>query len=213
MKKILSFKYILFDFIKLITIPPGIIWFRPKILYTSKNAKIKPTGGAMVISNHITFFDPVFLMVPIWYRRFHFIAMQYFFNTKFKNFLFTKIFMCIPIDRDNFSMASFRTIVSHLKNDEFVTMFPEGHINREDNSVSPFKSGMILMAMQSGKPIIPIYIKKRKTIFSRLILAVGDPFYINNDNPIKILNRNEIDRYTTELYNVEENLRKMCENY
>ena len=154
MKKIVSFKFIIFDLIKLLTIPLGLLWFRPKILYANKKEKIKPCGGAILISNHITFFDPVFLMVAIWYRRFHFIAMKSFFDTKFKNFIFTKFFMCIPIDRENTSMASFRTIVSHLKDDELVTMFPEGHINREEETILQFKSGMILMAMQSQKPII-----------------------------------------------------------
>ena len=47
------------------------------------------------------------------------------------------------------------------------------------------------MAMQSQKPIIPVYIKKRKTLFSRLVLAVGEPVYISNS---KILTREETQR-------------------
>lgn len=210
MKKIFSFKFILFDILKLLTVPPGIIWFRPKVLYASKQARIKATGGALVIANHITFFDPVFLMVPIWYRRFHFIAMKSFFDTKMKSFVFTKVFMCLPIDRENMSMASFKTIVSHLKDDELVAMFPEGHINREEEGVSSFKSGMILMAMQSGKPIIPVYIKKRETFFSRLVLAVGNPVTIERKEG-QILGREEIERYNTELHDAEVQLQKMCE--
>ena len=209
MKKIISFKFLIFDLIKILTIPLGLLWFRPKIIYINKKEKIKPTGGAILISNHITFFDPVFLMVAIWYRRFHFIAMKSFFDTKFKNFIFTKCFMCIPIDRENTSLASFRNIVSHLKDDELITMFPEGHINREEETLLQFKSGMILMAMQSQKPIIPVFIKKRKTLFSRLIIGVGEPLYIDNS---KILNREEIDSYTQILYEEEKKLLELCKN-
>lgn len=196
---------------KLLTVPPGIIWFRPKVLYADRQSKIKATGGALVIANHITFFDPVFLMVPIWYRRFHFVAMKSFFDTKMKKFFFTKVFMCLPIDRENMSMASFRSIVSHLKDDELVAMFPEGHINR-DEEVSTFKSGMILMAMQSGKPIIPVYIKKRETIFSRLVIGVGHPVYVDRKEG-QILGREEIERYNTELHDAEVQLQKMCGEY
>jgi len=208
--KIVSFRFIIFDFIKLLTVIPGLLWFRPKILYLNKKKKIQATGGALLISNHITFFDPVFLMVAFWYRRFHFITMKSFFDTKFKEFLFSKCFLCLPIDRENFSMESFKTIVSHLKEDELIAIFPEGQINRQENSVTPFKSGMILMALQSGKPIIPVYIKKRKTIFSQLVIAVGEPISIEKSGESKILSMQEIEEYTKRLYDVELNLMELC---
>lgn len=208
MKKIISFRFILFDLIKLLTVPLGLLWFRPKLIYMDKTKKIKPYGGAILISNHITFFDPVFLMVAIWFRRFHFLAMQSFFSSKFLNFLFTYAFMCLPVDRDNFSMKSFKTIVSHLKQDELIAIFPEGHINREEENFLQFKSGMILMSMQSQKPIIPVYIKKRKTIFSRLVLAIGEPIVVSNET---ILNKEQIDSYTKQLYETELKLKQLCE--
>ena len=48
-------------------------------------------------------------------------------------------------------------------------------INEEDNDVKGFKSGMIMMAMRGGVPIIPVYIKRRKHFYSRLEVAFGSP--------------------------------------
>lgn len=191
MKKIISIKYFVYDLVKLLTVPLGILWFRPKIYRVNERVPKRIKGGAILISNHISFFDPVFLQVGLWNRRHHFLTLSELFNTKFKKWLFNS-FLCIPVDRNNFSIDVFRTIVDHLKSDDLVTMFPEGHINHEDNSIASFKSGMILMAMKSGKPIIPIFIKKRKTLFSRLKFVMGEPLYVTDTNLKDINKLNEL---------------------
>ena len=171
----LSFKYFMYDFVR-ITAAPGLLLFRPKKIYVSEKAKqdLKTKGGALIISNHISLFDPMYLMLSIWKRRHHFIAMKELSQGKFKTFLFKKAFLCILIDRDNFSMKTFKEIVSHLKQGEIVSMFPEGHVNTEKEGVNEFKSGMIVMALKSGCPIIPVYIKRREHWYSRLVIGVGE---------------------------------------
>jgi 1-acyl-sn-glycerol-3-phosphate acyltransferase len=142
----------------------------------------------------------------LWTRRHHFIATKDLFNGKFLNLLF-KGFLCIPIDKENFQWGSFKQIVTHLKNDEVVTMFPEGHVNADDAPLQSFKSGMVLMAYQSGKPIIPVYVKKRKHFYERLRMAIGEPIDVRTLFP-KLSSKN-IGEVTELIYEKENELKKL----
>ena len=83
--KVLSFKYLIYDLIRISALP-GLLWFRPKKIYVSEKVKQKSKGGTLYISNHITLFDPMYMMILIPYRRIHFIAMSQLFEGKFRHF-------------------------------------------------------------------------------------------------------------------------------
>ena len=168
---VFSFRYLVCDFVRLTAVLPGLIWFRPKVLYPTKEARRKIRGGAVLISNHIAFTDPIALMLAVWYRRHHFICLKSFFEGK--SAWFFRHFLCIPIDRENFRPDSLHEIERELNAGSLVSMFPEGHIV-EDAGLKTFKSGMVLMAYRTGVPIVPAYILPR-TRSGRLKLAVGEP--------------------------------------
>ena len=175
-------KYFVYDFVRF-TAWPGLLWYRPKKYYENENAKKHFKGGALLVSNHISVIDPMYLMLTIWYRRHHYVCTDELMTTRFNKWLF-KSFLCIPIDRDNFGMDSFKTITSYLKEGELVAIFPEGHVVRSEEEkeleknqrmMDNLKSGMVLMAFRSGVPIWPVYIKRRTNIFQRLRVAIGEP--------------------------------------
>lgn len=172
--------YLFYDFVKITAAIPGLLFFRPKRIYVNEKAKQKIKGGALLISNHSTNIDPIILMYAVYYRRHHFIATKELFDTKFKRFLFEN-FHCIEIDRDRFGMNVFRNIIDLLKNDKLVVMFPEGHLTKAEE-VQKFKSGMVLMAVSSQKPILPVYIKVRKNMWHRQCIVFGEPV-----NPAEVL--------------------------
>jgi 1-acyl-sn-glycerol-3-phosphate acyltransferase len=165
--------YFYYDFVKITAALPGLIWFRTKKVYVSDKAKEKIRGGALLISNHSGDFDPIILMFGVWYRRHHFIATTDLFDTKLKRFMFEQCH-CIEIDKQNVSMQTFKKIVDHLQRDKVVSMFPEGHVTRNEE-VQKFKSGVVLMAVTAKKPIVPIYIKKRKSLWERQKVIIGEP--------------------------------------
>lgn len=171
--KLFSLQYWFYDFVKITAALPGLLVFRPKFVYENERARKKLRGGALLIGNHIGFLDPIYLMIAIWYRRHHFICMAEFFRSKAR-WIFEH-FLCIPIDRENFSVDSFRQITEHLKAGEIVSMFPEGHVNEDTSgAVASFKSGMVLMAMRSGVPIVPVYVRKQAHWYERLVLVIGE---------------------------------------
>ncbi len=155
---------------------PGLIWFRPKKIYEGRR-KVRVKGGCLTIANHVGFYDPIYLMYGVPYRRHHFVCTKDILSTRFRAW-FLKKCMCIPIDRDNMSMDSFRRIVGVMKEGGMVTMFPEGHIVKEGNTQEKFKSGMVLMAVQAHAPILPVAVKKRKHFWNRLRIAIGQPIDI-----------------------------------
>ncbi len=170
--KLFSFKYWFYDFVKITASLPGLIWLRPKWVFESKEARLRIRGGAIVVSNHNGFVDPVHLMFAVWYRRHHFICGKEFFEGR-SRWLF-KSFLCIPIDRENFGIDSLRTITGELKKGSLVTIFPEGHINDGSRELAAFKSGMVLMALQGKAPLIPVYIKPQKHFYNRARFAIGE---------------------------------------
>lgn len=208
-KKKCFMRYFLHDLVWGIACIFGYLWFRPQRLYINNQAKKKIKGGAMLVSNHVGFYDPVYIMISLNYRRHHFLATKELFSTKFKKFLFEKIFLCVSIDREKADTVAIKKVVELLKDGEAVTMFPEGRINTTDkDKVEMFKSGAILMALKSGKPIIPIYIHKRKNIFKRLTIVVGEPLNISLENThLSVMDY--IKEMTKELYDKEVEL----ENY
>lgn len=205
--KLFSFKYILYDFIRITAAIPGFIWFRPKIVYENEAAAKKIRGGALMIANHTGFYDPVYLMIGIWRRRHHFIAAKELFkSSKFSGFLFKYAFMCISIDRENFSLATFREITGRLKRGELLTMFPEGHIGRASDEMQSFKSGMVLMAAKSDKPIIPVYVKRKEKWYSRLVFAVGEPVNVKELLKKDSAGKQDMEAVTAYLYEKEKEL-------
>ena len=210
MKKEKSKKsYFFYDFVKITAAIPGLIWFRPKRIYVNGNAKKKIKGGALLISNHSSNIDPIILMFGIYYRRHHFIATKELFDTKFKRFLFEN-FHCIEIDRDNFGMNIFRNIIDLLKNDKLVAMFPEGHVTNNEE-VQKFKSGMVLMAVSSKKPIVPVYVKVRKRLWHRQYIIIGEPINPSEILP-KIPSLSDMDNITEILREKEKELKTIADN-
>ena len=206
--KLISFKYLVYDFVKVTAAIPGLIVMRPKWYYENSEAKKRIRGGAVVISNHYGFFDPMYLMCAIWYRRHHFVCGKEFFVSRARWWF--KSFLCIPVDRENFSMSSLRAISDELKQGSLVSLFPEGHINGRDDNVGSFKSGMVLMALQGKAPIVPVYVQPKKHFYSRSRFVIGEAIDI-----LKICGPRptftQIGEVAELLKNKEENLRNILE--
>lgn len=66
----------------------------------------------------------------------------------------------IKIDRDNAKNAieSLKQAIEAVKTGESVLIFPEG-TRSEDGRIVEFKRGAVMLAIKSGKPIIPVCIK------------------------------------------------------
>lgn len=199
-----------YDF-TIITGCPAFLWYRPKRIYISKAAKKKVKGGLILISNHISLKDPVYLAVGYPFRRHNYVATKELFCTKGRKWFFGKVMRIIEIDRDNFSISSFKEIVKRLKEGRMVSLFPEGHVNtNKDGKLNEFHSGMVMMAIKGNAPILPIFIKKKPKFGSRLIVGIGEPINVNDYKSGPVPTIEDIEKISKMLEEQTKELEKLC---
>ncbi len=178
--KLINFKLILFDLFRWFGWPL-LLWFRIKKIYKNKDQKKHIKGGALIISNHILYSDVMVLHCTFWYRRLHFLVMEEIMKKGFSKWFYTQC-GCVPINREKPSLKSFRGIVQRLEGGNLVAMFPEGHVSfSNDNPMSPFKSGAVLMAYQANVPIVPVYREIRTSFWKRQRIVIGEPIDIKKE--------------------------------
>ena len=107
-------------------------------------------------------------------------------------------------------MSAFRKIVSELQNEKLVSIFPEGYLTRNEE-IQKFKSGAVLMAVTAKKPIIPVYIKKRKNFFQRQRVIIGEPI-----DPIEMCGKMpslaDMEKISENLRAKEQELKQIADN-
>ena len=208
--KAFELKNLPYDF-TFVTGCPAFLWYRPKHIYISKTAKKRIKGGMILISNHISLMDPIYLLVGYTKRRHNFVATKELFCSKFRKWFFGKFFRIIEIDRDNFSLSSFKEIIKRLKEGRMVTLFPEGHVNlNKDGAMNEFHSGMVMMAIKGHAPIVPVYIKKKKHWYSRLVIGIGEPIDVKDYSQGLMPTIDEINHISKVLEEQEKELERIC---
>lgn len=198
-------KILFHDFVIATAVLPTLLIYRPRWIYENGDKK-KVKKGAVFIANHAGHFDPIYMMIAVPYRRHHFLTMKELFSTKFRAWLFD-MFFCIPVDRENFRLKTFREVVARLKKEQAITMFPEGRVSKEE--MATFKSGMVLMAMTADRPIVPVYVKPRKSKWERLTVVIGEP--IDLKERYGAIKMSDMDRVAADIKEREEKLQQLCE--
>ena len=112
------------------------------------------TGGAIICSNHVSFFDFMFLGLGALpqYRLVRFMAKAPVFSHWFAG-PFMRAMQHIPVDR-RAGAAAFESAVRALKDGELVGVFPEATISTSF-TVKELKAGAARMAVDAGVPIVP----------------------------------------------------------
>ncbi|HMJ96974.1 MAG TPA: 1-acyl-sn-glycerol-3-phosphate acyltransferase [Thermoleophilaceae bacterium] len=112
-----------------------------------------PEGGVILASNHRSFLDP-FAIGCCLGRPIYFVAKQ----ELFKKPLLGWILNCLgafPVRRGEADEDSVDTALALLERGQAVVIFPEGTRIRTGSLASP-KRGVGRLALQSGKPVVPI---------------------------------------------------------
>ena len=115
---------------------------------------VPASGGAIICSNHVSFFDFTFLGLGALpqHRLVRFMAKSAVFGHWFAG-PFMRAMRHIPVDRKA-GAAAFESAVRALKDGELVGVFPEATISRSF-TVKDLKAGAARMAIDAGVPVIP----------------------------------------------------------
>ncbi len=147
--------------------------FRVKRLTpTGEKYKNKIHGGAIIAANHTSFADPFIVGITFWYRRMYMLVAEVVMGGKLRSLLLRGM-GAIRVDRGIADIEAVKKCVGVLKEGHTLLVFPQGGII-EGDGVASVKSGAVLMALQAGVPIIPMYIKKREHWYSTATVVIGD---------------------------------------
>lgn len=148
---------------------------------------IPSTGGAVLASNHVSYFDFMFVGLTGWRhqkRLVRFMAKDAVFRHRVGGPLMRGMHH-IPVDRAA-GAAAYRHALSALQHGELVGVFPESTISRSFVP-RPMKSGAARMALEAGVPLIPVVVwggQRVWTVGRRPVLRRRVPVSIRVDQPL-----------------------------
>lgn len=169
-----------------------IVCFFFSILYRVKpiGRENIPENGAIYCANHSNWADPFLLIFAVKKdRQLHIMAKVELFRIKIIGWILKKLGM-IPVDRSTADVNAIMSSLRYLRAGENICIFPEGTRISEDFSVAA-KTGAVKIADKSRKPIVPVYIPRKKRLFGSVKLVIGKPYYINEER--KRLSQEEYD--------------------
>ena len=140
---------------------------------TGEKYRNKVRGGAIIAANHYDFADPLVLFITFWYRRVFFLAGELVMDGSLKSKLLAGL-GAIKIDRNIADMEAIRRSVELLKEGHVLGVFPQGQLTKTQE-VSTIKQGAVLMALQAGVPIIPMYIEPQPKWYRGRDVVIGEP--------------------------------------
>ena len=110
--------------------------------------------GGVVIGNHQSFLDPLFLAVRLT-RPVSYLARDSLFRVPFIGWICRNTYV-IPISRTAFRGGSIRTALERISNGFMVGIFPEG--TRSSGPPKTFRPGFLSLVRRTDEPIYPVAI-------------------------------------------------------
>ena len=113
------------------------------------------TGGALMISNHQSYLDPVLLGVNL-PRPLSYLAKSELFVNPFLRRLITSL-RAFPVRQGKGDRAAIEETIRRLREGHMLNIFPEG-TRTEDGQIAPIQRGAALVVRRAEVPIVPAVI-------------------------------------------------------
>ncbi|WP_304206770.1 lysophospholipid acyltransferase family protein [Peptostreptococcus russellii] len=153
----------------------GLLRFLSKIFYRVEitgQENIPSSGNVIIVANHKSFLDPVFMMIAVRNRRIIPVAKKELFDVPILKQILKKLEV-IPIDRANPGLSTIREILKQIKSGRILGIFPEGTRSSMDKFL-PAKPGVGLFAAKTKSQIIPMSIVTKYRVFSKVKIVIGE---------------------------------------
>ena len=116
-----------------------------------------PKKGPFILAvNHASYLDPALVYAVVinkLNKKVHSISAKYLFEKKIWDLIYRVWWESIPLN------GAVEKAIRYLRNDEIVCVFPEGGRSATGKIGKPVGSGVAVMALKSGAPVVPVYIK------------------------------------------------------
>lgn len=137
-------------------------------------------GPVIVVSNHLSLWDPVAVGVAL-PRRVYFMAKEELFRLPLVGWVL-KGLGAFPVRRGEGDLAAMRQAIRLLRQGKVVGIFPEGGRSRS-GVLQPFQRGVAVLAAKTGAPVVPVALIGTNRIIGRggffhpFCVRVGQPIY------------------------------------
>ncbi|MGI5164539.1 lysophospholipid acyltransferase family protein [Spirillospora sp. CA-253888] len=164
---------------------------------------IPPVGGAVLVSNHVSYLDFIFagLGAHPAGRLVRFMAKKEIFDNRIAGPLMRGMHH-IPVDRQA-GAASYKAALNALKGGEVIGVFAEATISRSF-TVKDIKSGAVRMAVAAGVPLVPMAIWGPQRMWTKghpkKLFQRGVPITILVGEPMHPKRGDDYDKVTEELH-------------
>ena len=181
-----------------------IFWF---IRYHGReNIPDKSVGGFLIVANHQTYIDPVWICLPM-QRRVRYMAIEKAFEWRFVGPLI-RYLGAFPVSPETGgTLKSMKQALRSLRDGAALTVFPEGARAFGDGETFPFKTGAVRIALAAGVPILPVTVsggnliwpqkQKYPRLFRRVEITYHPLFHITADKQIDA--RENLENWTAKL--------------
>ena len=158
---------------------------RPKVRFEDETVrKAVIDRPSILVCNHTGHLDGPILNSVLTRNRVHTLAAKDRFCQKGFGF-FLRHTYCIPIDRENVDTSWLHESMAILKagnggkgGKDCVAIYPEGRHGSHRRQL-PFHSGVIMLTMMAGVPVVPVYLDGPFKFFHKSNLIIGKPLEID----------------------------------
>ena len=174
------------EFIRMVGIWFMRLMYRARVIHAER---IPERGGALLVCNHVTYADALFLTM-ICPRPVRFVVAEEF-TVNFMLGWVLEIFNSLPISSKN-PREAIRNAAEGIEKGDLICIFPEGQLTRS-GCLTPIRRGLEMIARRAHAPIIPIYMDGlwgsifswyHGRVFAKLPRAVPYPFTVAVGEPL-----------------------------
>lgn len=136
-----------------------------------------PEGGALICANHTKASDPLFIVFAFGLKhRVCAMAKAELLRVPVVGPLLAKAGV-FGVERGKSDVSAIKTAIKLLKSGEKMIMFPEGTRRSEESQEHEAKTGVAMLALRTGVPIVPVYIPGKKPWFRPTPVVIGQPYH------------------------------------
>ena len=140
-----------------------------------------PDGAAMVCADHSSMIDPIIVALAFGIDYFlHFIAKIELFRVPVLSVVIAKL-GAISVDREMTDIMTIKKTLTYFKSGGKVLIFPEGTRTLQGEKTTP-KPGAVRIAERAGVPLVPVFVPRKKKLFRRLQVVIGEPYVIGKQS-------------------------------
>lgn len=151
-----------YHFLHIIIRPPLSGLFKFRVLGVEN---IPSSGGAMLMSNHVSYVDPIFIGAAV-NRNLRYMARSTLFKPGFIRWFLLSV-NAFPVNRGTPDRGAIRQALKVLENGDLLVIFPEGTRSVDGSTLGKAEAGVGFIAHKTPAPVIPVFLSGAQNVLPR----------------------------------------------